>query len=226
MSTDFLSKKWIRHLAYGVVAILVFCSCAYACFLSKGKKKEWNAAFYFLLSEDSKVEVGAEFIKLDGGAGYLLRHEGKEYAAISVYLSEEEAKTVQCGLPQKGKGTKIVEKKVDGLYFRNKKQSVLYVNALRIWKEYITLLNGCISKLEKGLTQEACKRLLNSLKEQYSYSQKEYAAYGAFADVCRQSKENLEALCVGNIYVKDLRYFLCWQAEKYISLCKEFRVGE
>ncbi len=170
------------------------------------------------------MEAGAEFAKLEGGAGYLLCVEGREYVALSVYGSEEEGIAVQGNLLGEGKTTQLVCEEVSSLYFRGRerKNTDLYVNALRTFREYMSVLIGCISRLEKGGTQERCKDLLGILQRQFAYAREAFAGYGDFANVCEKSQGELQKMGEGTVYLKDLRYLLCWQAEQYVELCAAF----
>jgi hypothetical protein len=84
------------------------------------------------------------------------------------------------------------------------------------------LLEDCIGRLESGMTQEACKRILRVIERQFIYSKWRYNVYPSFAKVCSQSGESLREICAQTVYLKDLRYLLCWQAEKYVELCEAF----
>ncbi len=223
MSTKFFSKKR-ESVAFGLAVCSFLLLLGYALSLCFVKRVEVQASVYFLTTEDTRVEAGAEFAKLEGGAGYLLSEGGKEYVALSVYATQEEGLAVQQNLLAEGRKTELVSKGVDSLCFRGKekKKSDLYVNALRSFREYMSVLSGCISRLEKGSTQERCKELLGILERQFGYARNAYAKYGAFAEVCAKSQGELQRLGTGTVYLKDLRYLLCWQAEQYVELASAF----
>ncbi len=222
-----MSTKIFKKITGLVVAVCVAIVCFgvyYSVHLSRAKEVLLQKSFYFLVSTDSKVEVGAEFAKLDGGAGYLLQEKGETYVALAVYLSEEDAQTVQENL--KDYPTKLLRKGINTLYFKGtqKKNSVLYVNALRTLEGYISVLSECISRLEKGTTQESCKRILALLQRQLAYAQGEYAAYPAFSKACSAWASALTEMGESTVYASELRYLLCEQAETYLRLCEEFRL--
>ncbi len=223
MSTKFFTKKR-ETIAFGLALSCFVCVFFYALTLCFSKRVDWDVYFYFLTAEDERVEASAEFLKWEGGAGYLLSFDGEEYAAISVYSSEEQGESVRASLLASGKKTKLVKAGVKSLYFRGKERSKagLYVSALKALREYMSVLSGCIDRLEQGMTQERCKELLSMLERQYAQAEKTYEGYPAFANVCKYTYGELSAAAKKTVYLKDLRYLLCWQAERYLEMCSRF----
>ncbi len=166
--------------------------------------------------------MSTEFIKLDGGAGYLLEADGVQYVALSVYLNEADGLAVQAGL--KESETKLIRRGVGSLYFKgkDKQKSALYLNALRTLEGYIRVLEECVSRLEKGSTQESCKRLLKILERQFAFAAGEYESYPAFSRLCGNWASSLAKLGEDTVYGKDLRFLLCRLAEGYLQLCAAF----
>ncbi len=205
--------------AIGVVAFGFF----YSQRLANAQTVTLNKSFYFLVSTDSRVEASAEFAKLDGGAGYLLEEEGSQYVALAVYLSRADALSVQEGLGE-ALPTCVVHKGAFSLSFvgKEKRKSALYLNALRTLEGYICILNECIARLEKGSTQESCKRLLTILQRQFAFAEGEYEEYPEYAKACGAWSRELEGICKETVYLQRLRYLLCWQVEKYLQLCEAF----
>ena len=224
MLTEFFNGKFIKKLSCVLCVVLTLVCVVYAYAFTRVKSIVIDASFYFLVSDDTRVEAGAEFVKWDGGAGYLLEHDNARYVAFTVFLDEEKGEAVRKALEVKGKGVSLLQKGAKTLYFKGRKKSKtgLYISALRLFKSYIILLNDCIGRLESGMTQEACKRILKTLTRQFQHSAKAYNDYTAFAKVCMQSKVDLEHICQKTVYLKDLRFLLCWQAEKYVELCQAF----
>ncbi len=225
MSTNFFKKRfsWILYIA---TAFFILSTLIYAFSFSTMKSTFIGKSFYFLAVEGGNVEVGTEFAKLDGGAGYVITANGKEYAALSVYFKEEDSQSVQAGLLQDGQKTIVIRKAVNELYFKGnkKKKAGLYLSALHTFESYLSLLSDCISRLEKGITQERCKGILEILQRQFHHVEAHYAAYPAFAEVCHSSSQALEDISKKTIFLKDLRYLLCWQAEQYLELCATFSI--
>ena len=224
MSAEFLYKKWIMRVIVVFSIMCMFFSCVYAGILSSVKNINVSTTFYFLVLDEAHVEAGAAFVKLDGGAGYLMEYNGRMYVALSVYMNERDGATVQRNLRASGKKTLLIKKGVQKLYLKNrfKKKAALYVNALKVLRSYIDILNECTALLSKGITQEKCKSLLQVLERQFLYARSIYAGYKQYADICERSALELSKLSQKTIYLKDLRYLLCWQAEKYIALCEHF----
>ena len=225
MSADFFYRK-IYKLVAGLAAVCftVFCF-VYALFLSRAKSVEIKTGFFYLVREETNVEVGAEFVKLEGGAGYLLRQNGKDYVVLSVYLQEEDSLAVQANLTD-GEDTQLLYAGVDALYFktyREKKNAAVYVGALEVLREYMGVFDGVIGLLEDGATQESVKRILLPLSRQLSYLSQEYAeSYPDFSSVCQRYAKRIEEYCAEILFVGDLRYELCAMTGEYLSLANEF----
>ncbi len=221
MSTKILKKivGIACAVAIGVVAFGFF----YSLRLANAQTVTLNKSFYFLVSTDGRVEASTEFTKLDGGAGYLLEEEGTQYVALAVYLTKADALSVQEGLGGE-LPTRVLHKGVSTLSFEGdkKRKSALYLNALRALEGYICILNECIARLEKGSTQESCKRLLTILQRQFAYAEGEYEEYPEYSKACGAWSRELEGICKETLYAQRLRYLLCWQVEKYLQLCEAF----
>ena len=72
MSTDFFYNKiWKIVAAVSAVCFTAFCF-VYALFLNQAKAVELQTGFFYLVREESNVDVGVEFVKLEGGK--TLRH--------------------------------------------------------------------------------------------------------------------------------------------------------
>ena len=222
MSTD----NFLKKAGSIVIALSCLLICAYAGVVARAKRVEVNAVFYYLVTEDTKMEVGAEFAKLEGGAGYLLEHNGAEYVTLAVYLEEGEAFAVQYRLSAAGRTTSLLQKNVQALYFKGKekRESALYISGLNTLNSYIYLLKATLDSLADGLSQEKCKGLLITQLRQYTYAKEQYKQYEALSKVFAQSAEQLSAIVSDIAYLKDLRYLLCWQTEKYIALCSKFSI--
>ncbi len=226
MTTNFLMKSGWKWIVFAVTLGVTFGAFAYAKTLSTVETVALNAEFYYLVSEDMQMEAGAEFVRLDGGAGYLLTNGDEEYVALSVYLKERDGVTVLENLKNNGKTGRILGRKVDKLYLKTteqKKQASLYQGAFQSLYGCMQVLEECIFRLEKGMTQESCKRLLNTLKKQVVYLEKEYEGeFEKCASVCKEAKTCLTEMVSNTVYLKDLRYLACFLAEEYVSLANVF----
>ncbi len=179
-----------------------------------------NSDFYFLVSTDQRIEVSAQFVRLEGGAGYLISQDGEEYVAYAVYTEEKDGEDVKQGLNQTEKRSKLLPISVHSLRVKRGENATAYQNALNSLYGEIGALNACIFRLEKGMTQENCKRLLEGFENRFVYLAKEYkSVFPAFAKLCEKSALELQSLSNGIIYVSDLRYIVCDLSEEYIQLC-------
>ena len=116
MRAGFLFKKlvvWVCILFFLLICVIgIFCKLYV-------KKVDLKASFHFLVLEEKSVEAGAEFIKLEGGAGYILRYDGKDYAVLSVYLSQEDASAVQKVLALQNRQTDLITVSMPRLCLQN-----------------------------------------------------------------------------------------------------------
>lgn len=227
MTADFFRKnvyKWI----VGVITVCFTSICfVYAWFLSRAKTVELGVGFFYLVCEETNVEVGIEFVKLEGGAGYLLRQNGKDYVVLSVYFNEKDGIAVQTNLSD-DKETQLVYVGVDTLYFKTqkeKKNAAVYTGALQIFYSCIEVVGGVIQRLEDGATQESAKRILLPLSRQFAYLSQEYAqVYPTFSSVCRRCSQRIEEYCTDILFAGDLRYELCAMTKEYLGLASAFAV--
>ncbi len=223
MAAKYFIQK-IKIVGYVIVALFVACACGYAGLVKRAEYVDIYTSYYFLVTEDTRVEAGAAFVQLEGGAGYLLEQGKDIFVAVSVYEREEEGLFVQENLKKRGTETKLLQASVNRLRFlgEKKRRVDLYIDALRTYEGYVTVLNKCIQRLEQGETQENCKSTLRVLIKQLSYAKKQYAEYAEYSRVCEEAERNLTELCNSIVYLKDLRYQLCWQVAEYLSLCSAF----
>ena len=223
MSTDFIFK---RIFSYGMAFLFVFflvCSTAYF----QNAKKEYVALQYFyLVHEDVYTQAGAMNAYQEGGAAYLLRENGKDCLALSVYTNEQSAQAVLSAFSYMDKEVRVIEKRVNELYFKTKKEkelSKLYTNGLQSFDECIHVLEECIFNLDKGLSQEKSGEILKILNRQLQYMGKRYRAdFKRLSKACFKISEGLTAACGSVIMANDLRYLLCEMAEQCLLSAKEF----
>ena len=182
-----------------------------------------SKTFYFLVADDMHVEASTHETLLQGGAGYLLDLDGEECVAYQVYFSPEQAERVQSGLTSPSKVLAISTKKV---YFNTKREKELasvVKDAFSCLDDYIELLNGEITRLDKGATQQSCKHILTILARQCAYAANEYERIlPSFSRVLRNLQEHLNRCIEGTVYSKDLRYALCEACFGYIRLSQEY----
>lgn len=213
MSTKYFKKKiWHGISIFSVLVVFIFCIVAIN--LSKLERVGQTKIFYFLLSTETNVEVGIEFSKLDGGAGYLLEYAGEEYVALSVYENKEAGEKIQALLQDRGKETLLLQVGGSQIYRCD-------LNCMRLIESYISVLNQCIVGLEKGMTQESCKRSLKILQRQLTFAVKQYVDI-ACIQVLKLVDEELFDIIQQDVYAKDLRYVLCMLVDNYTRISAKF----
>ena len=229
MSTDFFIKnKFLRLFCYILPVFFVVCSLVYAVVIKKADVEQASKNFYFLVSDSTHIEVSAHVALLNGGAGYVLKNDGREYVAYAVYRKETDVERAQTCMANVGEDTQILPLTSGDLYFKTneekrKKESVL--SAFFCLYDCISLLEQEIGRLEKGATQQSSKRILGVLKKQFAYLHKEYAElFPEYGAVCESAKTVLQKSIESVVYVTDLRYLACELCFSYIELSKTYSI--
>ena len=227
MATFFLRKKFFYPFFTVIFTSIVLTSVSYSALLLNRTRISIATSFYFLVTKKQHIEASAEFIKLQGGAGYLLREKDVDYIVFSVYLNEEDAASVCANLMHFDEDVKLFPVQINALYFNTKTpaQIDLYCNALNMLKEYMSIIEKCILLLMEGETQENVKNILFSTQKHLEFLSHSFnTTYEEFAVACNHTAQ-LIADCINKVvFVADLRYILCSMAGEYIALCKLFSV--
>ena len=222
MKTDFFYKKakgWFGVFLsivfmFGVLYIIGTTFCA--------ASLETEKVFYFLTSTSSHIQASTHNAQYLGGAGFILKNDQREYVTYAVYTEESLAKQAYkslkeqeeeiCVLTIRAKNARILSK-------NQKKHATVYESALCCLSAHIQLLNDEISRLESGATQESTKRFLDIQMKQFSYMEKTYQKqFAAFATVCQESLTLMKEMHSTIVYVKDMRYLLCFLCQNYVDL--------
>lgn len=221
--------KWkkIAGMVAGVLSVsFTFSALFYAKTLESAQVAGTERNFYFLVSDYESVEVSTQMIGLQGGAGYSLSYKNGEYAAYSVYFSEEESHTAQSSVAKIGESAEIVTVTSSPLYLKTpkqKKEAKLITGAFESLYGCMQVLNGETKRLERGATQESSKRILQTLSRQFAFLGKAYAeTVTGYKKVCENAEKRLLEATAGIIYAKDLRYILCELSVAYANLSKNF----
>lgn len=226
MSTFFLRKKHLSFGLLGLVSILfVFSSFLYTIFVGQRQAVDVNSSFYLLVSGETNIEAGAEFVKLEGGAGYLFTTDEGEYIVLSIYLREDKGETVLKKMEESGEKVQLMPIHIKKLYFdnREKEKQNTYLSGLNLIEEYLSVLENCIEILDKGGTQESIKRILSPMEKQiYFLAQDFQEKYDDFSRLCQQIAIELQKINNQIIYTRDLRYLSCQMVDGYLGLCKQF----
>lgn len=223
MSTGFFWKKFVRVFSCVLSFAIVIAIMLYAGVLSSVRVVDARRKFYFLVSEDTHVQAGAYDAVLNGGAGYLLDVDGREYVVLAVYLTETEGEIVANSFE---KDVRLLTVGTGKLYFKTREQKKLcgvVESALSRSYSCMEILNGEIARLDKGGTQESSKRILETLRGQFSYMGEENKEmYPKFSAVCQNAEKRLATICSDIVYAKDLRYLQCELCVSYLELAGEF----
>ncbi len=219
------SKLWKRLWCVLGVCI-TFLSLCYANLLYNAQTVGTGREFYFLLSESLTTQATAEFVQLQGGAGYTLIYNNREYVAYSVYLTEEESKLARLSVSDNGENAMCLSLRCNQLYLKNpfdKRSGTQIKGAFESLYGCIKILNGEIKRLEKGATQESSQRVLRILARQLDYLSKENPLQTSeYAQVCEKASMRIVEITNDIVYVKDLRYLLCDICTDYLKLSKNF----
>ena len=180
-------------------------------------------SFYFLVSESTHIDASTHETRLNGGAGYLLDYAGESYVVWSVYFDELDGLAVQAGISEP---TKLINLNVAYLYFQtraDKKNKGVIQGALNSFYGCIDVLSQSLAKLDEGLTQQACKRVLGLLHKEYAYMRAVYQdSYPQFSKICEGLQATLSDMLTKTVYCKDLRYLLCSACDAYIHMASVF----
>lgn len=221
--------KWkkIAGMVAGVLSIsFTFSALLYAKTLENVQTAGKERNFYFLVSDTSSLEVSTQIIGLQGGAGYSLTYQDGEYAAYSVYFSENESRDAQSSVAKIGESAEIVTVTSSPLYLKTakqKKQAATISGAFESLYGCMQVLNGEIARLERGATQESSKRILQMLSRQFAFLGKEYEeTVSGYKKTCENAEKRLLEATSGVVYAKDLRYILCELSVAYANLSKNF----
>ncbi len=223
MSAVFFRKKLFVMLGAITLLCSVFGVYLYTRYLDNATVEAVSQNYYFLVSDSTSVEASTYEIQLNGGAGYLMEQDGREYVAISTYLTEIEAQTVQKNWKE---DTKIFTVGSEKLYFKkqaDKKNAKKIIGAFHTLEDIIEVLHLEINRLEKGATQESCKRILQTLEKQFAFLENEYEGFfPKYSKICQTAIKRLEKMINDTVFVKDLRYLQCELCEAYATLAKDF----
>lgn len=225
MAAFFLWKNYSKQFGIILATFFVFLCVLYGVYISRTIIVPYQASFYLLTYSKMNVEAGTQFVKLEGGAGYLWEIEGKEYVVAAIYKKRQEAEIVCLSLKGAGEPYCVQSVDVENLYFkgRDKKKRDMYISALNTFRGYIDVIMHCISNLDTGGTQERIKNVLSMACRQIQGLSKQYTEeYSSFVYLCYNIVELLQGVEEGVIYSSDLRYISCEMLNGYLELCNQF----
>ncbi|MBQ7879608.1 MAG: hypothetical protein IJ317_03060 [Clostridia bacterium] len=225
MSTDFFKRKLLSVVATAAAVVFTISALCYAWFLNRAERYPLNKCFYFLVDTSTHLEACVATATLQGGAGYIVADDTREYSALSVYLTESAGLTAKSGLLDE-QSYSLLEKRINGLYFKTRKEKrskPRILAAFNCLEDCIEILNGEIRRLEESATQRSAKCVLNDLAKQFSFLADEYRNdFPAYATVCDNAGKEINGLCGGIVYAHDLRYLCCSLCDEFVKLSEEF----
>jgi hypothetical protein len=184
-----------------------------------------QVSFYLLTCNEVNVEASAQFIKLDGGAGYLWEKKGESFVVVSIYKKEGDAERVRQSLNELGGEYSVQSVHIQNLYFKgkDKRKRNIYISALNTFRGHLDVIRYCISNLDAGSTQEQIKKILLPVRRQLENIAQEYKKeYASFSGLCCNIATQLQEIEKGIVYSSDLRYILCAMEDGYLELCNQF----
>ena len=227
MKTDFFRRKTLA-LAGVLSAATVLSGIFYAHALTRAIVADVSETFYFLVSEEENVPASAWDAYLGGGAGYVMSRGKTEYAVLSCYFTERDAKTVKDNLAAKKISAAVLAESGGKLYLKKnseKRNAEKLAGCFNTMNSCIHLLYDIGTRAETGeYTQQKLKRALEEVKGVLSCLSRENRG-GVFTEisVCgAKAAEKLSEISRGVVYAKDIRYAQVYLSDCYLSLASKF----
>lgn len=225
MATVFFKRKYLSVVAVATALLFSVVVGLYAFFLNGLHYYPLEKSFYFLVDNSTHIDACVATSTLQGGAGYIVDDGTREYSAMSVYLTKSAGEVAQSGLVDE-RSYSLLEKRIDGLYFKTvsqKRRKARVLSAFRCLDACIQVLNGEIRRLEDNATQRSTKRVLTDLAKQFIFLAQEYQRdFSNYAIFCDKVGKILNALTQGIVYARDLRYLCCSVCDGFVQLSNEF----
>ena len=218
-------KKNLVVAGFATTFLFILNTLFYAFSLYRVKVYDVSKTFYFLAVGEVHIQASTAEIQYDGGAGYLLDYQDKEYVALAVYLQGDEIEAVQASVSNDYENAKILTLRSGKLYMKGlqKARAKRIVGALESLYGNMQVLSLEISRLANGATQSTSKCILSSIERNLRFLGAENVdIFPAYSVVCNQASDLLKSYTEDIVYVKDLRYLLCETCMEYIELCTEY----
>lgn len=226
MKSDLYIRKKLRRslLSLGMGAMFLTFSLFFVGMMGmKTKKFTIDRTFYFLCEQSKKesISVSVQTNYLDGGAGYALTREDKNYVVLAAYNDLADAQKVAENLKVQ---TEVLPLELDTFYFTTAAQ-----------REVFSRVQGCVNTLLQcsDLLYKTANRLTMSeftQREGRSIVQEiDLVLGGLLGEATEQTRNNLQAqkdkckeILSDVIYAKDLRYLQLMMIEGIYDLQQEF----
>lgn len=215
-------RKWL----ISIFSTAFFVFGVYMMQLASVKIIRLEKSFTFLTIQTDGVEACITQVKLDGGAGFLLKTNNGEKVALAVYLKEENAILVKERLSKNYGFLQIEKISPSALYFKGLKQKQRADTVQGAFVNFYTMierLDRVIQHLLSSGTQESCKRELSAMSSCFSTFSKSYeGVFDEFSKISKEAEKSLNKSIEGICLVKDLRYLLCEWCIEYVALSNQF----
>lgn len=226
MKADFFRKK-ILMLAGTLSVAAVLYGILYARVLTKTQVVDLTQTFYFLVSEEENTTVAAESISLGGGAGYVLTRGNTDYAVLSCYFTERDAKTVRDNLAAKKIPAAVLAESGGKLYLKKnseKRNAETIAGGFNTMNSCIRLLYEIGTKADTGeYSQQKLKRALEEVRKVFScLAIENRGVFAELSDCSAKATEKLSEISRGVVYAKNIRYVQVYLSDCYLSLASKF----
>ncbi len=228
MSANFFKNRMIAVALFATATLFTLGCVFYSWSFYQMEVYNVSKSFYFLVVDEVHIQASTAEIQYDGGAGFLLDYDDKEYLALAVYMKNSEAEQAKLAVANKYTNAKIVRLSSGNLYIKHKAQKNQVhklIGALESTYGNMQVLNGEITRLANGATQSSSKRVLSHIADNLRYLEQENKEhFPAFSSVCAQTLQNLEEYTKDIVYAQNLRFLLCEWSVAYMRLTEEYNL--
>lgn len=217
--------NFFKKIAFVLSFVFTLFSIGYAIFLNAAVEVPLDKAFYFLTAEGETVEVCAMDVTKSGGAGFLLKTENQTKVAVSVYFKEIDALNAKEKNLKNYDNLSLSVETISKLYIKrdSAKNSAQKIKAcFDGLYAHILALDGIITRLEKGGTQEEIKTILQTLFSNFKFLSvssiplfsRDYARAATYLEE--------EIFSKGVVTLSSLRYLTCDLCASFISAANAY----
>lgn len=223
MRAGFLRKLF--GLLCVLSAISVFMTIAFAVFYANRRTVSVLERFYFLVSTEENVPASSINAYLSGGAGYVMRYGGKEYAVLSVYFSPVEAENVAKRV-SKTCSVAVLPVEAGKLYLTrraDKRRTGEIVGFFKTLREGIRVVSEIAIRAEKGERQSVLKSLLSNVQSVIERLFVQSEKYGKGLSTLLERGATEVCFTDGEIvYSKDVRFLQALLCDAYLQAANNF----
>ena len=189
------------------LAALIICSAVPSC----AGTLDFSATFYYVCYDsptDSQSAASVSgVVHSYGGAGYIIKNDGKYYVTISCYYSEEDAQSVVANLKNKGLSCKIIEAEREKISLppsaKNKKEQ--YKGTMNTLLSISQLCYNLANGMDNGThSQNSAKSILAEVRTGLESLQRANKT-GCFAEEISALIAECDDVCYGYVFSYDVR---------------------